>query len=109
MRVSAKKLLRHPWMASVRRSSPGASLAPVIDIPSSSSEAGPSNGHLSKPINRSTDGTSLMAEVGREERRGGDTLKAKKPSTVYDEAVQRVQEWNEALNGQILIFTLHRS
>jgi hypothetical protein len=26
-------------------------------------------------------------------------VRAKKPLTVYDEAVQRVQEWNEALNG----------
>ena len=29
---------------------------------------------------------------------GGETLKAKKP--MYDEAVQRVREWNEALNGK---------
>jgi hypothetical protein len=28
------------------------------------------------------------------------TVRSKKPMTVYDEAVQRVQQWNEALNGQ---------
>lgn len=36
--------------------------------------------------------------------RSGDvgTVRAKKPLTVYDEAVQKVQEWNEALNGEYL-------
>ena len=29
-----------------------------------------------------------------------ETLRAKKPSTRYDDAVTRVQEWNEALNGE---------
>lgn len=33
---------------------------------------------------------------------GAETMKVKKPITVYDEAVQRVQEWNEALNGKTL-------
>jgi hypothetical protein len=28
-------------------------------------------------------------------------MRPKKPLTVYDEAVQRVQEWNEALNGEL--------
>lgn len=28
------------------------------------------------------------------------TVRQKKPLTVYDEAVQKVQEWNEALNGE---------
>lgn len=33
---------------------------------------------------------------------GSDTVRAKKkPSTVYDEAVSRVREWNEALNGKL--------
>lgn len=31
---------------------------------------------------------------------------AKKPMTVYDEAVQRVQEWNEALNGRSILSDL---
>jgi len=35
---------------------------------------------------------------------GSDTVRAKKkPSTVYDEAVSRVREWNEALNGMSTI------
>jgi len=33
---------------------------------------------------------------------GGETVKARKPGKVYhDEAVQRVQEWNQKLNGQL--------
>ena len=35
----------------------------------------------------------------------GDVAKARKPMTVYDEAVQRVQEWNEALNGRYVLLT----
>ena len=31
------------------------------------------------------------------------TVRPKKPLTVYDEAVLKVQEWNEALNGEICI------
>lgn len=32
---------------------------------------------------------------------GGETVKARKPGKVYhDEAVQRVQEWNQKLNGE---------
>lgn len=37
---------------------------------------------------------------------GGGTLSGKKPLTVYDEAVQKVQEWNEALNGLLCSLTL---
>jgi hypothetical protein len=35
---------------------------------------------------------------------GSDTVRTKKkPSTVYDEAVSRVREWNEALNGRTIM------
>ncbi|OCF73077.1 STE/STE11/CDC15 protein kinase [Kwoniella mangroviensis CBS 8886] len=66
LRVSAKKLLRHPWMMSVKKSAEPP-VPPVL----------PKSTPSSRP----------------------QSLRAKKPMTVYDEAVQRVQEWNEALNG----------
>lgn len=36
------------------------------------------------------------------EKGDAGTVRQKKPLTVYDEAVQKVQEWNEALNGEYL-------
>ncbi|RXK41642.1 STE/STE11/CDC15 protein kinase [Tremella mesenterica] len=69
LRVTAKKLLRHPWMMSARRAEP--SSPPTLPPPPPAS----------------------YPTVDME------TLKAKKPSTKYDDAVIRVQEWNEALNA----------
>ncbi|KAG8897651.1 hypothetical protein FRB99_008009, partial [Tulasnella sp. 403] len=52
LRISAKKLLKHPWMVSTRRS------------------------------------------LGSDKKGGGE-----RPSSHYDDAVQQVQEWNEALKS----------
>ncbi|GFZ45328.1 non-specific serine/threonine protein kinase [Saitozyma sp. JCM 24511] len=103
LRVSAKKLARHPWMLSARRTlatSPPPS-RPESRVPSAT-EPKP-KGSVRVPSNESrtrdgrleggdTRGAALTAaETG--------TVRPKKPLTVYDEAVQRVQEWNEALNA----------
>ncbi|WVR06241.1 hypothetical protein IAU60_003271 [Kwoniella sp. DSM 27419] len=114
LRVSAKKLLRHPWMLSVRkaadtsiaiqpsttyrRPSSRSSSVRVIsrgsDLNHSSEEkhapSSASSPSLSANANTAGDG----AHVG-----GSGTVRPKRPMTVYDEAVQRVQEWNEALNA----------
>ncbi|ORY31435.1 hypothetical protein BCR39DRAFT_571401 [Naematelia encephala] len=74
LRVSAKKLLRHPWMLSARKHLTTASLT----------SAAPT----SRPVS--------PAKLGL---RTGPNEKVDKPVTVYDEAVQRVQQWNQALNA----------
>lgn len=60
LRVSAKKLLKHPWMISARK------------------QMGPAQAN---PANKS----------------GVSDLKKPPPNYNYDEAVLKVQEWNEAL------------
>jgi serine/threonine protein kinase len=91
LRVTAKKLLRHPWMVSTRKSlEPAqASPPPVARTPSG-------NRVIPSPSRSSRD--DRLAAIGS----GKETIKAKKPITVYDEAVLRVQEWNEALAGEYL-------
>lgn len=96
LRITAKKLLRHPWMASARKNLEKTTSTPSIEpqpkLPRSSSSR-PGSLRAGTPVN----GSKLVPKNNA----GGDTLKAKKPITVYDEAVQRVQEWNEALNGEL--------
>ncbi|KAJ7644441.1 hypothetical protein FB45DRAFT_897923 [Roridomyces roridus] len=71
LRISAKKLLRHPWMAAVRR--------------------------------QMADGKAPPAEEGTENRsaRPGGQQAGRRPLSNYnyDEAVLKVQEWNEALKS----------
>nr|ODO01011.1 STE/STE11/CDC15 protein kinase [Cryptococcus depauperatus CBS 7855] len=83
LRVSAKKLLRHPWMLSVKKAT-SESLLPTQYKPVGGNESISSQGR--KTLSK------------REKVRGG-SIRSKKPMTVYDEAVQRVQQWNEALNA----------
>ncbi|WRT67650.1 uncharacterized protein IL334_004622 [Kwoniella shivajii] len=116
LRVSAKKLLRHPWMMSVKRSTES------VNPPSQPRSVTTGNGNAScngsRPHSRA--GSQRISSGGKDTVRskeeknrdnagssnvsssgsgGGGTVRAKKPMTVYDEAVQRVQEWNEALNA----------
>ncbi|KAL7423239.1 Protein kinase of the Mitotic Exit Network [Cryptotrichosporon argae] len=91
LRVSAKKLLRHPWMQSARK---------TLDSAATHAASRPK----ADTSTRSRPGTIRAlppASEGAEEayKDAGATVKGKKPMTVYDEAVQRVQEWNEALNA----------
>ncbi|KAH7920294.1 hypothetical protein BV22DRAFT_1198990 [Leucogyrophana mollusca] len=68
LRISAKKLLRHPWMISAR-----------------------------KQMNASANKAGKAAEEGQ----SGSSGSAKRPTSNYnyDEAVLKVQEWNEALKS----------
>ncbi|OCF43911.1 STE/STE11/CDC15 protein kinase [Kwoniella heveanensis CBS 569] len=124
LRVSAKKLLRHPWMLSVKKSVEPPSLPPQIR-PQSRSQSRASSIRIAG--NDKEGGQNLSAgqsdrstqsngagnttgsghgnasknkeTIGKSGTTDGGTVRAKKPMTVYDEAVQRVQEWNEALNA----------
>ncbi|WWD04732.1 hypothetical protein V865_002803 [Kwoniella europaea PYCC6329] len=106
LRVSAKKLLRHPWMMSVKKSAePPIAPVPPRSTPSSRPQSRASSVRVSsggKDTVRSSERKST--NVGQNSANvssgsGSGTVRAKKPMTVYDEAVQRVQEWNEALNA----------
>ncbi|WWC70634.1 uncharacterized protein I206_104585 [Kwoniella pini CBS 10737] len=107
LRVSAKKLLRHPWMMSVKKSNEAPSLPAQIKSGATGrpqSRAGSvrvsSGGKDTVRSNEKKSSSSVgQTSIGSAGSGGGGTVRAKKPITVYDEAVQRVQEWNEALNA----------
>nr|KIR47073.1 STE/STE11/CDC15 protein kinase [Cryptococcus bacillisporus CA1280] len=104
LRISAKKLLRHPWMLSIKKSSSNHS--PIT--PSLTNTNPDQNNIDSKASSMGTipkaqgDGDKSRFESGSEDGkqlRQGTIKPRKKKMTVYDEAVQRVQEWNEALKA----------
>ncbi|WVF69329.1 hypothetical protein IAT40_004105 [Kwoniella sp. CBS 6097] len=117
LRVSAKKLLRHPWMLSVKKSVEPPTIPPQVrpqsrsqsrasSIRSAADEKTIDTRNRSMDRDRSSQSAGIGGGSGNRSREtvgsvGGDggTVRAKKPMTVYDEAVQRVQEWNEALNA----------
>ena len=137
LRVSAKKLLRHPWMLSTRKNTepsppttqphtrqntaPSAAPSKSLDVPPKSvplvDDASQRTVQLSLPtktpssVSAKAVGRSASAEekvkAGLDVPHAGSgadmmTVRPKKPMTVYDEAVLKVQEWNEALNGMCL-------
>lgn len=65
LRISAKKLLRHPWMMSARK--------------------------------QMSDGKKLNDNIGPSSTTGNESAKRPPTNYNYDEAVLKVQEWNEAL------------
>lgn len=79
LRVSGKKLLRHPWMVSARRQMSDGRNA------SGSRPGSTATGHPEGVREKGGDGTS----TGDGEKRHSNYN--------YDEAVLKVQEWNEAL------------
>ncbi|WVQ72942.1 hypothetical protein IAR50_002504 [Cryptococcus sp. DSM 104548] len=97
LRVSAKKLLRHPWMLSVKKSAESSPSSPLSlkNEPELKEKANP-NEKEEKENNSKAEGLKVPE---RKKNSGTETVRAKKPMTVYDQAVQRVQEWNEALNA----------
>ncbi|KAK8858460.1 hypothetical protein IAR55_002687 [Kwoniella newhampshirensis] len=100
LRITAKKLLRHPWMLSVRR----ATEPPSIPAQPKSTTDGTS---------QSRNGGARINSGGKEEQSsaqpsGIGTVGGKKFMTVYDEAVHRVQQWNEALNAPKSLATMRR-
>jgi serine/threonine protein kinase len=82
LRISAKKLLKHPWMVSARKQ-----MEPDDSIANTSRSSGKSV-RTSKENGKNNDKQAKLA-VPHERR----------PLSNYnfDEAVQKVQEWNEAL------------
>jgi serine/threonine protein kinase len=102
IRVSAKKLLKHPWILATRNEpeesertpSPPIIIAPPEPTGKTATLALPPSQSQPQIDNRSP------SKFPDSNSGGSDTVRAKKkPSTVYDEAVSRVREWNEALNG----------
>lgn len=88
LRVSAKNLLRHPWMQSAKRNLEN----DTVDVGTlkkgpAAREKVTSNGHKAPDV---------PPAAGKD----GHTVKSKKPITEYSAAIQKVQEWNEALNGE---------
>ncbi|KAF7966406.1 hypothetical protein HWV62_38446 [Athelia sp. TMB] len=79
LRISAKKLLRHPWMISARK-----------QMTASGSGIGSAN--------TSAEGKTKDKDVV-EKGAGGDPSKRPLSNYNYDEAVLKVQEWNEALKS----------
>ncbi|KAE8540292.1 hypothetical protein D1P53_003236 [Cryptococcus gattii VGV] len=104
LRISAKKLLRHPWMLSIKKSSSNhspitPSLANTNPDQNNIDPKASSTGTIPKAQG---DGDKSRFESESEDEkqlRQGTIKPRKKKMTVYDEAVQRVQEWNEALKG----------
>lgn len=101
LRITATKLLRHPWMLSAKKHLEPAPTAQPRSREASLSKAtgGPSALRPSslRAVTPANGATKLVVRTPS----GGETVKARKPGKVYhDEAVQRVQEWNQKLNGQ---------
>lgn len=104
LRISAKKLLRHPWMLSIKKSSSNHS-----PITPSLANTNPDQNDIDSKANSTGtipkaqgDGDKSRFESESEDEkqlRQGTIKPRKKKMTVYDEAVQRVQEWNQALKG----------
>ena len=93
--MTAKKLLRHPWMLSVRKNLEGN--GPVNAVPARA--ASPTKTTSRQGTVRAAPPAKAAIAPRSGSKSGMDIVPEKKALTVYDEAVQRVQEWNEALNG----------
>nr|KIR86181.1 STE/STE11/CDC15 protein kinase [Cryptococcus tetragattii IND107] len=104
LRISAKKLLRHPWMLSIKKSSSNQSpvtpsLANINPDQNNIDSKASSTGTIPK-AQGDGDRSRFESESEDEKQLRQGTIKPRKEKmTVYDEAVQRVQEWNEALQA----------
>lgn len=98
LRVSAKKLLRHAWMQTARRNQG--------DSPGQTTPAKPKGGMgTHKGGSGSVRGGSITKMPLPRDRevsspRKDSTVVLSKQQISQAEAIQRVQEWNEALNGE---------
>lgn len=103
LRISAKKLLRHPWMLSVKKSASNRPpITPsLVDTTFDHSIDPKANSDGITPQAQRDGNKSRPEREGENEKqsRQGTVKPRKKIMTVYDEAVQRVQEWNEALKA----------
>lgn len=104
IRVSAKKLLKHPWILATRNENDDSEGTPSPPLPMTTpheptrTPSGKTVTLAPPPAHYPSDRDP--AKIPASNSGGSDTVRAKKkPSTVYDEAVSRVREWNEALNG----------
>jgi serine/threonine protein kinase len=76
LRISAKKLLKHPWMVATRR--------------------------------QMTDGQKMAGDkAGEKVAAGEEGTKRPLSNYNYDEAVLKVQEWNEALKCMCPVTSMH--
>ncbi|KAG0148073.1 hypothetical protein CROQUDRAFT_41983 [Cronartium quercuum f. sp. fusiforme G11] len=80
LRISAKKLLKHPWMLSAKKRLEQKEREQAL----AQGRRTPAGNHLNNPLGpRGSNGTD---QVGK--------------ATGYDETVQRVQDWNKALENE---------
>lgn len=126
LRTSAKKLAKHPWMVAVQRqvdstaegARPGnygtgarhnrqissVPYKPKILIPKRKQTNRAVTGSSITESNTTASSTSIDSKPGRENPLQPLESMAKRPlTTVYDQAIQRVQEWNAALNGESML------
>ncbi|GHJ83897.1 hypothetical protein NliqN6_0299 [Naganishia liquefaciens] len=118
LRITAKKLAKHPWMVAVQRqvesTTDHAKLPAAPGQKKETSNPGKPRIYIPKRqhTNRSVTGGSVSAtnSTGSSLSAPGSLTKleashaldsiSKRPlTTVYDQAIQRVQEWNAALNA----------
>lgn len=124
LRISAKKLAKHPWMVAVQRQVDSTmddarhGNQSMVSNQKSQMSASPHKPKIliakRKQTNRAVAGSS-MSETNSmissasdnsapEKDKALQNLEnmSKRPlTTVYDQAIQRVQEWNAALNGEL--------
>lgn len=89
LRVSGKKLLKHPWMVSARRQMSDGK-----------------GGSGSRPGSTAGGQSEGAGEKGRDGTTTGDGEK-RHSNYNYDEAVLKVQEWNEALKCESYVLFIH--
>ena len=119
LRITAKKIAKHPWMIAVQRQvESGADRAKPTNTPGHKRET--SNARIPRiyvpkrqQTDRSATGRTISDTNSAASTNSEPTSISKTPAshslenianrpltTVYDQAIQRVREWNAALNGQ---------
>ncbi|KAJ9120190.1 hypothetical protein QFC22_003090 [Naganishia vaughanmartiniae] len=119
LRISAKMLAKHPWMIAAQRQASSTGEATSNHRQDASSQAAsnkskpkiliPKRNRMSRAAMESSNslanGSTSTSAPGQENLSAGDSgdnlanLSRRPLTTVYDQAIQRVQEWNAALNA----------
>lgn len=122
LRISAKMLAKHPWMTAAQRQANSTEEATSsnhqdasLTMPQGATNKLkskiliPKRNRMSRAVMRSSDtfanGSTSFSLPGKNNIANENsvenlaTLSNRPLTTVYDQAIQRVQEWNAALNG----------
>ena len=129
LRITAQKLAKHPWMMASQRQIESSRLSDRAELPEHSkqgdsvrgSDTSPTASRTGKkgtklvitrrkpssqsqtPVIRVESSQATSEEASQHSSTAGKAisdLKRRPLTTVYDDAIQRVQEWNEALQGK---------